>query len=59
MFKVVWRFNLAKATWPSESARQEWVGSADFKVISPYPGTASPWGAQIDLESIEYRPIDC
>lgn len=46
-----------EATWPSEAARQEWVSSDDFKGIPPYPGTSSPWGAQVDMEAVEYRPL--
>lgn len=46
-----------EATWPSEAARQEWVSSDDFTSIPCYPGTDGPWGAQTDMEAVEYRPI--
>ncbi|MDF2630847.1 MAG: hypothetical protein K0R39_4678 [Symbiobacteriaceae bacterium] len=46
-----------EAAWPSEAARGEWVASADFRAIPAYPGTGSPWGAQVDMEAVEYRPM--
>lgn len=46
-----------EAVWPSEDARQAWVSSDDFKTIPPFPGTDSPWGAQVDMEAVEYRPV--
>jgi len=47
-----------EATWPSEATRQAWVASEAFKSIPAYPGTGSPWGAQVDMEAVEYHPID-
>lgn len=47
-----------EATWPSEEARQAWAASADFRAIPSFPGTDSPWGAQTEMESVEYHPID-
>ena len=46
-----------EAVWPSEDARQAWVSSDDFKTIPAFPGTDSPWGAQVDMEAVEYRPV--
>ena len=46
-----------EATWPSEEARREWAGSEHFRAIPAYPGTDSPWGAQVGMEAVEYHPL--
>lgn len=47
-----------EATWPSSEARRQWAESDGFRAITPFPGTESPWAAQVDLEAVEYRPIE-
>lgn len=46
-----------EATWPDEDARRAWSASPDFAALPPWPGSDTPWGAQVDMEAAEYRPL--
>jgi hypothetical protein len=46
-----------EATWPSESARQRWNESSDFAMLPSWPGSDSPWGAQVDMEMTQFLPL--
>lgn len=46
-----------EAEWPSIEARDGWQSSDAFSEIPNYPGTDSPWAAQIDLERVTAREL--